>query len=181
MDQLSISSINSYDWVPYTLPSSPVERSRFLAKVLNLPGWCSIHGNEYEVKALLATLLYPRMERSGKSDVLKLISGLSNQRLADCLRGEIATTTLVQKQWGLWSLNSKELEAMLAKHKYVSNFLQVAGAKSVLDLFKGFNSVKSTKLSVIVLSIIYSANRHIESDVNNEIRLRTKVRDYGAE
>ncbi len=175
---LSIVQLNSYEWMPYRVPVEIRQQARYFGEILSVPSSCLREPTREDVKLMVATILYPHVDRFGKSKILLMYQNSPNKRLADFLRGEAVTVTLVNKNWGLWSLSTDELNNKLKQHEVVTKLLGLAGVKTAQDLIKDFKSLKNSKPYAILLSVILTANESMKGDTASELKRRQRVSDY---
>ena len=147
--------------------------STLFGEILSVPSSCLREPTREDVK-----LMDPHVDRFGKSKILLMYQNSPNKRLADFLRGEAVTVTLVNKNWGLWSLSTDELNNKLKEHAVVTKLLGLAGMKTAQDLIKDFKSLKNSKPYAILLSVILTANESMKGDTACELKRRQRVSEY---
>jgi hypothetical protein len=173
-----IAQINNYEWMPYKVPTDVTKQAEYFAKILSVPKSYIKSANNDDVKLMVATILYPHLDRLGRNQTLRMYLEHPNKKLAVYLRGEAVTVTLVNKNWGLWSLTTNELNEKLKEHEVITKLFGLAGVKTAQDLVKNFKNLKNSKPYAILLSVILSANEIMKKDTNNELKRRQKTSDY---
>ncbi|USD65854.1 hypothetical protein [Vibrio sp. SCSIO 43136] len=172
--------LNNEDWMPYTLPTNVTDKARVLGEILSIPRDYITHANESDLQLMLATLLYPHLDRFGRKEVLAMYLNHQNQRLAMYLRGEAVLVTKVNKSWGMWSLSTQELNEKIKGHKIFEKVLALLGASSFAEIINKQKGFKTPKVQQVLLAIVFTGNAVMLSDSKTELKRRTKtnVKDY---
>jgi hypothetical protein len=163
----TLNHLNGLDWLPYKFPQSTAKQATFLAKILNIPAYCTATA-EADVDIMVMTLLYPHLSDSDQRTLFRRYEAHPNKPLAEFLRVEVVMYTKVQRNWGIWSKPTKQLESHIYRIESINRALAMAGAKGVLDLFKAAVTKQKLKPYVLVISIIYSVTSIALKEANEE-------------
>ncbi|MGR5130632.1 hypothetical protein [Photobacterium swingsii] len=174
----SIVQLNNYGWMPYKVPIDVNKQAICFGEILSVPAPYLKPSTEGDVKLMVATILYPHVDRFGKNQILRMYHEHPNKKLAGYLRGEAVTVTLVNRNWGLWSLSTSELNDKLKQHEVITKLFGIAGVKTAQDLVKDFKSLKNSKPYAILLSVILTANELMKKDTSSELERRKRTSDY---
>jgi len=143
--------------LPYTIPSSVNEQISRLSKTIGLPEGLMKGKGLQGVHILCGVIIYRHLDRHQKPQVMALIRNLNDPRAVGFLVGKVVDT-IVNPNWGLWSLTNKELEAKRSFHSALDNIMTTLGAgasvSSVTSIAKSSWSKRSLMNSKNVLLII---------------------------
>tara|TARA_Y100000588_G_C14218002_1_gene909735 strand:+ start:237 stop:788 length:552 start_codon:yes stop_codon:yes gene_type:complete len=177
---MSTFSINN---LPYDLPNNSADQLRVLATIIEVPYSLVSNGGDYEVEAICGAILYRHLDRHQRVEALTLIRSLENRALSGKLISIAIEPTLVNKDWGVWSLTKEELIADQLFHSQADNLASYVGlgasAMSGKDLLtKIWKKRKITKGGLVTLVIWGTVffNKSELNKVNNEIKRRSSIK-----
>jgi len=113
--------------LPYQLPTSSEGQITYLANVLELPSHLVVGKGQVVKEAMAAVIMYRHLDRHQKYEALQLIHSIPDRRLLGKLVGKISDT-LVNPQWGIWSLDNSELLKDQKFHDTINTYAGWLGA-----------------------------------------------------
>lgn len=113
--------------LPYQLPTSSEGQITYLANVLELPSHLVVGKGQVVKEAMAAVIMYRHLDRHQKYEALQLIHSIPDRRLLGKLVEKISDT-LVNPQWGIWSLDNSELLKDQKFHDAINTYAGWLGA-----------------------------------------------------
>lgn len=176
---INMPNLDDLAYHPDNIPNDTRAQVELLAQILKFDIEPTTKRNEYTLNTLCGIILYRHLDRFQRMEVMRLIlEGEPNISKADMFELQsFCTGVLVQPQWSLWSLTTKELETLFENQKSLSDLLAVLGfgftITGVLDAYKaGKHLIKGLPFFLISAAIVYIHNEQL-SNTTKELKLRT--------
>ncbi|MBH0059414.1 hypothetical protein I6F65_20985 [Pseudoalteromonas sp. SWXJZ94C] len=169
--------------LPYSLPKTPKAQCQYLARICSISLHKLSNNHQEESEAIASVIIYRHLSSNQKIEAMRLIQALINKPLMAKLIEKI-TDTIVNPQWGIWSLSNTELLKDHKFHDMVNTYAGISGITismvSVADLASTiWKTKKVTKGGWLTLvmwgSLILNATELHK--VNQEISNRSKLLD----
>jgi hypothetical protein len=170
--------------VPYTLPRKPKSQLQFLAKVTSIPRNLLTNAGTPEIEALSAMILYRHLNRQQRIEAMTMIRAVQNKALMGTLISKTLDTTFVNPQWGVWSLNTQELQSDIEFHSSIDSVAGYVGvgasALGGKDFIKNIWSQKRMGkqhwIMLVIWGCVYINKKELkkaQTELNNRTTINT--------
>ncbi|WP_166268149.1 hypothetical protein [Marinobacter caseinilyticus] len=165
--------------LPYHLPKNSKGQSRELGKILRIPSSVIEDGGDQAIEAICATILYRHLDQVQRREAMALIKSLPSRQLQGLLMARVLDT-MVNPQWGLWSLTTEELIADETFHNNVATIggtlgvtVSAMGSKDLIKTLWLKRKVTSGGLATVVIWIAFAGNWSSLQTTQKELERRT--------
>ncbi|CAA0100414.1 Uncharacterised protein [BD1-7 clade bacterium] len=177
--------MSGYDvsYLPYNLPANSSAQALRLAEILQIEPAVVAGISEHDVTAISSVILYRHLDRFQKMEVMSQIHAIENRRLAGKLQSKVVDT-LVNPQWGIWSLSNEELLADQAFHTAVDELASLLGLSAsalggkdlIEELWKQRKAGKASIAVIVIWGAVYFNKRELikaNTEVSNRSQLQS--------
>lgn len=181
-----MASVANVSDLPYHLPTDTIGQAKALASILEVSPEDAVRSGQDGVQAMTATILYRHMDRHERLKAMQLIQSLPDKSFSSKLVLMAVETTLVNPQWGLWSLTNEELAADIRFHAAVDRVASVSGlalslgsGKTVKDIIKDLAQERRLNhrgVALLVIGVAFAANKGSLEAGTAEQRRRPQVK-----